>query len=101
MTDFDLIRWICGFLDVCENELIPVSMQFAGALYVGVRSLAQKFRSFRFRFHRRSSGFKFQRRRPAWLVRALYRLKDFLIEALVIVGGSVLMGFVISRLLFA
>ena len=97
MSDSDFIRWICRLLDVCETELIPVSMQCAGAVYVGVRSVAKKFGSLRFRLSRRVPRFKARRRRPAWLV----WLKDFLIEALVIVGGSVLMGFVIYRLLLS
>ena len=101
MSDSDLIRWICRLLDVCETELIPVSMQCAGAVYVGVRSMAKKFGSLRFKLSMRGPRFKARRRRPAWLVRALDRLKDFLIEALVIVGGSVLMGFVIYRLLLS
>ena len=44
MSDSDLIRLICKLLDVAERRLIPWSMQFAGALCVGVRSLPEKFR---------------------------------------------------------
>ena len=92
MSSSELTRLICWIFDGLEQVVVPWSMHFAGALFVGVRSISKKFRVPRFRPVHSRPRYYARRRLPSWAYRCLNWLKDFLIEALVIVGGSVVLA---------
>lgn len=88
MSQIELVRLTIRIIDAFQNILVPWSMRFAAAVFVTVRNISRKFRFCRFPVPAYSPRYLAPGPQlPAWCVKLLPRIKDALIDVLVILGG--------------